>query len=234
MQRTKAHFFNSNLVFLAVRNRFCVDLKSNFKNTQGICGQLSTRYFRHYYTLCLKISGGSIARTTAIGQNIYSKKAFSYLQICKSWKRRYTLCGQQDPRQFLKSFAQEPGLILDEFQHVPTILSYIQTIVDEEYRPGFFILTGSQNFLLNQHITQSLAGRVGILTLLPLSNRWTCSQQSFDRQCWVNVIQWLLSKHLCPTFCTWRTLSIVYSNLYWTRCTPDHQCRKFLYISTIS
>ena len=54
-------------------------------------------------------------------------------------------------------------------QHVPTILSYIQLLVDAHHRPSYFILTGSQNFLMNQAITQSLAGRVGILTLLPLS-----------------------------------------------------------------
>src|SRR5204863_2403357 len=61
------------------------------------------------------------------------------------------------------------GLILDEFQHFPELLSYIQLEVDEKKRPGYFALTGSQNFLMNQAITQSLAGRIGILTLLPLS-----------------------------------------------------------------
>lgn len=75
----------------------------------------------------------------------------------------------QDPRGFLENYVDEVGIIIDEFQHVPVLLSYIQTIVDEQYRPGYFILTGSQNFLLNEAITQSLAGRVGILTLLPFS-----------------------------------------------------------------
>ena len=76
---------------------------------------------------------------------------------------------KEDPKQFLKSFSKEVGVIIDEFQSVPELLPYIQAIVDEEYKPGFFILIASQNFLLNQQITQSLAGRVGILTLLPLS-----------------------------------------------------------------
>lgn len=74
-----------------------------------------------------------------------------------------------DPRRFLEDFAQEKGVILDEIQHVPTLLSYIQTIVDRENKPGFFILTGSQNLLVNQAVTQTLAGRIAILTLLPLS-----------------------------------------------------------------
>jgi len=62
------------------------------------------------------------------------------------------------------------GAILDEVQNVPELFSYLQGIVDED-REVRFILTGSQNFLLNERITQSLAGRVGIVTLLPLSLR---------------------------------------------------------------
>lgn len=76
-----------------------------------------------------------------------------------------------DPRGFLEKLLEYPGVIIDEFQHAPSLLSYLQVIVDREKRPGFFILTGSQNFLMNQAIGQSLAGRVGILTLLPLSNK---------------------------------------------------------------
>lgn len=76
---------------------------------------------------------------------------------------------EQDPRGFLKANENPYGIILDEFQYVPQILSYIQIEADEKKRPGYFVLTGSQNFLMNQAITQSLAGRIGILTLLPLS-----------------------------------------------------------------
>ena len=74
-----------------------------------------------------------------------------------------------DPRGFLKTHVKEPGVILDEVQNVPELLSYIQTHVDESQKKGQFILTGSQNLLLSEHITQSLAGRVAIHTLLPLS-----------------------------------------------------------------
>ena len=74
-----------------------------------------------------------------------------------------------DPRGFLKAHENSNGLILDEFQYVPQILSYIQLESDEKQKPGYFVLTGLQNFLMNQAITQSLAGRIGILTLLPLS-----------------------------------------------------------------
>src|SRR5690606_22554668 len=76
---------------------------------------------------------------------------------------------RQDPKGFLKAHENEHGIILDEFQHFPELLSYIQITVDEKKRPGYFALTGSQNFLMNEAIAQSLAGRIGILTLLPLS-----------------------------------------------------------------
>lgn len=76
---------------------------------------------------------------------------------------------QRDPRTFLMANRNEYGVIIDEFQYVPSLLSYIQTTVDREQKQGFFILTGSQNFLMNEAITQSLAGRVSLHTLLPLS-----------------------------------------------------------------
>lgn len=76
---------------------------------------------------------------------------------------------EADPEKFFGLNENEYGIIIDEFQHVPKILSYIQGEVDAKKRPGYFVLTGSHNFLMNQAISQSLAGRVGILTLLPLS-----------------------------------------------------------------
>jgi len=74
---------------------------------------------------------------------------------------------QNDPKGFLQSYDGE--VIFDEVQRVPELFSYIQTIVDERRQPGQFILTGSQNFLLHEKISQSLAGRVALLNLLPLS-----------------------------------------------------------------
>lgn len=72
-----------------------------------------------------------------------------------------------DPHSLLDQY--DNGLIIDEAQHLPDIFSYIQVYADKREKPGQFLLTGSQNFLLNEHISQSLAGRVGILELLPLS-----------------------------------------------------------------
>lgn len=72
-----------------------------------------------------------------------------------------------DPRGFLDQF--RGGVILDEVQRVPDLFSYIQGIVDLADRPGRFILSGSQNFLLLHRVSQSLAGRCAVLRLLPFS-----------------------------------------------------------------
>jgi len=73
----------------------------------------------------------------------------------------------EDPRGFLAQFSEK--VILDEIQRAPDLFSYIQTIVDTKDISGQFVLTGSQNFLLLQKVSQSLAGRCAILHLLPFS-----------------------------------------------------------------
>lgn len=74
---------------------------------------------------------------------------------------------QRDPRGFLKLYAS--GAVIDEVQHAPELLSYLQVEVDERPERGRFVLTGSQHFGLSAAISQSLAGRTGVLFLLPLS-----------------------------------------------------------------
>lgn len=73
-----------------------------------------------------------------------------------------------DPVSFLNRH-RSTGVVLDEIQNLPEILSYIQGIVDEDEQPGQFILTGSHQFSLMEGITQSLAGRTALVRLLPFS-----------------------------------------------------------------
>lgn len=73
----------------------------------------------------------------------------------------------EDPRGFLLQY--NTGAILDEAQRVPELFSYLQQILDETKLPGRFIITGSNNFLLQENISQSLAGRIAYLYLLPFS-----------------------------------------------------------------
>jgi predicted AAA+ superfamily ATPase len=74
---------------------------------------------------------------------------------------------QQDPLGFLGRFPD--GAILDEIQNVPEALSYLQVRIDEDFRLGRWVLTGSQQLDLGRQVSQSLAGRVAMLNLLPFA-----------------------------------------------------------------
>ena len=75
---------------------------------------------------------------------------------------------QEDPRRFLHTYAD--GAVFDEIQRVPELFSYLQVHVDEKIARAPYILSGSSQFTLNRHVTQSLAGRIGLLHLLPFSH----------------------------------------------------------------
>lgn len=112
----------------------------------------------------LALLGPRQSGKTTLARSLFSQ--YAYVTLEDPDMRAYAL---QDPRGFLTKQRNEHGLIIDEFQYAPALTSYIQTIVDLEQKPALFVLTGSQNYLMNQTITQSLAGRVSIHTLLPLS-----------------------------------------------------------------
>ncbi len=119
------------------------------------------------------------------GKTTLAKMTFSdydYISLEEPDHRAFAL---EDPRGFLSQFPDK--VILDEIQRVPDLFSYIQTIVDTTDISGQFILTGSQNFLLLQKVSQSLAGRCAVLHLLPLSlselrKRRPLSMNSIGRQ----------------------------------------------------
>lgn len=101
------------------------------------------------------------------GKTTLAKHAFGhkpYVNLENPDTRQFAL---EDPRGFLDQFNE--GAILDEAQRVPLLFSYLQQILDETKNPGLFILTGSNNFLLQENISQSLAGRIAYMVLLPFS-----------------------------------------------------------------
>jgi len=100
-------------------------------------------------------------KTTLIKQVFKNKP---YVSMENPDTRQFAI---EDPRGFLSSFPK--GAILDEVQRVPQLFSYLQEILDDQRAKGLFILSGSNNFLLQQNISQTLAGRVGYLQLLPFS-----------------------------------------------------------------
>jgi uncharacterized protein len=72
-----------------------------------------------------------------------------------------------DPIGFLKS--NPPPVILDEIQYTPDLLHYIKSAIDNDRKPGQWLISGSQNFALMEGVSQSLSGRVAVLSLLPFS-----------------------------------------------------------------
>jgi predicted AAA+ superfamily ATPase len=74
---------------------------------------------------------------------------------------------REDPKQFLSQISGP--VILDEIQYVPDLIPFIKSAIDEDRQPGRWLLTGSQNFTLMRGVSQSLAGRAAILSLLPFS-----------------------------------------------------------------
>ncbi|MCX7246178.1 MAG: ATP-binding protein [Burkholderiales bacterium] len=110
----------------------------------------------------LAITGPRQAGKTTLAQTTFPDKR--YLSLEDPDQRAFA---EEDPRAFLARLPQ--GAILDEAQRCPALFSYLQTRVDAEKKMGQFVLTGSQQFGLLSNITQSLAGRVGMVQLLPFS-----------------------------------------------------------------
>ncbi len=115
----------------------------------------------NYYPV-LAIVGPRQSGKTTLAKNIFKDKPYINLEDLEN--RSFA---QDDPKGFLAQFPN--GVVIDEVQRVPELLSYIQVIVDKKKQNGMYILTGSQNFLLMESVSQSLAGRVSIFNLLPLS-----------------------------------------------------------------
>lgn len=108
------------------------------------------------------ITGPRQSGKTTLVKQTYPKMDYVSLEDLDT--REYA---KKDPRDFLSQYPN--SVILDEIQKVPSLLSYIQTIVDSEKINGRYILTGSNQFEYLTFISQSLAGRTGILKLLPFS-----------------------------------------------------------------
>lgn len=101
------------------------------------------------------------------GKSTLAKKVFPGKTYCLLEDMDTRQFAEEDPRGFLAQFPD--GAILDEVQNCPNLFSYLQGIVDNIKQMGMFVLTGSQQFSLNEKISQSLAGRVGYIHLLPFT-----------------------------------------------------------------
>ena len=113
----------------------------------------------------LSVSGPRQSGKTTLVREVFPDYAYVNLERLDD-----RLAAEEDPRRFLAQY-EGRGLIIDEAQKVPALFSYLQVLVDERGTMGQFVLTGSQNFLLLEQVSQSLAGRVALHTLLPFSQQ---------------------------------------------------------------
>ncbi len=108
------------------------------------------------------VTGPRQSGKTTLARQLFADKP--YVSLENPEEREFA---EQDPRRFLARFAD--GAVLDEVQRCPGLFSWLQGLVDERLRMGDFVITGSAQFDLMAGISQSLAGRVGRVELLPLS-----------------------------------------------------------------
>ena len=108
------------------------------------------------------VTGARQTGKTTLVKQIFKDKP--YVSLENPDNRSFAL---EDPRGFLANYPN--GAILDEIQRTPALFSYLQEILDNTKQKGLFILTGSNNFLLQQSISQTLAGRIATIHLLPFS-----------------------------------------------------------------
>ena len=159
--------------------------------------QISSKIFEHVKKMpVLAITGPRQSGKTTLVKHLFPN--YSYLNLENLVEREFA---ETDPIGFLKNHPK--GLILDEIQNVPELFSFIQTIVDDTGEQGKFVLTGSNNFLLLEKITQSLAGRVTIFHLLPFSLRELAASKisfrHYEEILWKGFYPRLHDKKLMPS-----------------------------------
>ena len=122
--------------------------------------------FARHFPVVLLCGARQTGKTTLLKKlNEESGGAINYVTLDYP---RLRLLARSDPELFLQQYGEGP-LIIDEIQYAPELLPYIKIRVDEDGRPGRFFLTGSQMFHLMADVSESLAGRVGVLPLYSLS-----------------------------------------------------------------
>jgi predicted AAA+ superfamily ATPase len=143
----------------------------------------------------IAITGPRQSGKTTLAKTVFPGKPYVSLETPDERERAI-----RDPRHFLSRFPD--GCILDEVQRAPDLFSYLQENLDAQSKAGRFILTGSQQFGMMEKISQTLAGRIGILSLLPFSaselNRGNFLANDIDTTLWRGAYPPVFDQHIDP------------------------------------
>ncbi len=135
------------------------------------------------------------------GKTTLARQAFGHLPYVNLEDPDTRELALADPRRF---FARLPdGAVLDEVQRAPALMSYLLGIADASPAMGRWVLTGSQQFGLMDGIGQSLAGRVGLLTLLPLAHAELPAAATLEQRLWRGGYPALHAEHRNPQPAHW-------------------------------
>jgi predicted AAA+ superfamily ATPase len=154
----------------------------------------------HIRTLSKKFPIISVTGPRQSGKTTLLKKSFpdyTYVSLENPDILDFAL---SDPNGFLLRYPKK--CIFDEIQRAPALFSYLQQIVDDGNEPGMFLISGSQNFLLAERISQSLAGRVAVLNLMPFSfeelSRYDNAPASLDALLFSGCYPRIFDAHIDP------------------------------------
>lgn len=122
------------------------------------------RYMAKHFPVIMLCGARQVGKTTLLKKIAEDNKQIRYVTL--DYPRLRQLA-KEDPELFLQQYA--PPVIIDEIQYAPELLPFIKIHIDEEGKNGSYFLTGSQMFHMMDKVSESLAGRVGILSMYSLS-----------------------------------------------------------------
>ena len=130
---------------------------------------IARKYEKTLFELSEQFPSVVVTGPRQVGKTALVQKVFPHYSYVSLDIPAIAAQAENQPEAFLNS--HPAPLIIDEVQYAPSILRYLKVEIDKEKTPGGFILTGSQNFLLMHGVSESMAGRCGILNMLNLSSR---------------------------------------------------------------
>ena len=130
---------------------------------------IARKYEKTLFDLSEQFPSVVVTGPRQVGKTALVQKVFPHYRYVSLDIPAIAAQAENQPEAFLNS--HPAPLIIDEVQYAPSILRYLKVEIDKEKTPGGFILTGSQNFLLMHGVSESMAGRCGILNMLNLSSR---------------------------------------------------------------